>query len=357
MLVSDRKTGFVIEPARPEHDAALRALLRTTPMGDAMEVAFLREPSFFAACDIQGTLVQPFVGILNGRVIGLGTRAIRPSFINGERCEAGYLADLRLLKEYRGGTYVARAYRFLRELHQDGRASVYSTVIVDDNRVALKTIAANRAGLPRYTPLGRLLTPVLYLRRALRPLEGDIIRGRIDLLPEIVARLNENRMQFAPAYTEEDFLSGRLHGFRIEDFYVLRRGSRLAGVLGIWDQSSFRQTVVLRYRGWLGKLRPLINLVRRPPLPCPGQALPFLYVAFVSTNDTAAFAALLRRAYNDHCDGRYSHCVVGLHENDPRAAVLTDYPQTPFAGRLFAVTFDRPPELDGRVPYVEAACL
>jgi hypothetical protein len=357
MLVREKTTGFVIQPARPEHDAELRALLRETPMGDAMEVAFLREPSFFPACDIQGTFVQPFVGLLNNRVIGIGTRALRPSFINGERCEAGYLADLRLRKEYRSGTYLARAYRFLRELHQDGRASVYSTVIVDDNRVALSTIAANRAGLPRYTPLGQVLTPVLYLRRPLPPLEGDIVRGRIELLPEIVAKLNENRMQFAPAYTEEDFLGGRLHGFRIEDFYLLRRGGRLAGVLGVWDQRSFRQTVVLRYRGWLGKLRPLINFVRRPPLPCPGEPIPFFYVAFVSTDDTAAFTTLLRRVHNEHCDGRYSHCVVGLHEDDPRTVALNEYPRTPFAGRLFAVTFDGPPELDGRVPYAEAAFL
>ena len=37
MLAGEIKTGFVIEPARPEHDAELRALLRDTPMGDAME--------------------------------------------------------------------------------------------------------------------------------------------------------------------------------------------------------------------------------------------------------------------------------------------------------------------------------
>src|SRR5262249_51468896 len=152
-------------------------------------------------------------------------------------------------------------------------------------------------------------------------------------------------------------MSGRLRGFRIEDFYVFRRGGRVAGVLGIWDQRSFRQTVVLGYHGWLARLRPVINLVRRPPLPAPGQALPFFYIAFVSTDATEAFAAMLRRAYNDHCGSGYTHCVVGLHENDPRAPVLKGYPQTPFAGRLFAVTFDGPPDLDGRVPFVEAALL
>jgi hypothetical protein len=350
-------TRFAIEPARPEDDAELRSLLREMPMGEAVQVVFLREPNFFHTAAIQGTFVQVFVGRLEGRIIGVATRAVRPSHVNGRLVDAGYLADLRLRREYRGRTYVARAYRFLRELHQDGRVEVYSTVIVEDNHVALKTIAANRAGLPRYTPLGRVLTPVVYLKRRLRPLPGDILRGTVEMLPDILAKLNENRLQFAPAYTAKDFLSGRLRGFRVEDFYVLRRRGRVAGVLGVWDQCSFRQTVVVRYGGLLGKLRPLINLVRRPPLPPPGQPLPYFYLAFLATDDTDAFAALLRRAYNDAVGGAYSHFVVGLHERDPRAAVLNEYPRTPFAGRLFAVTLDGPPDLDDRVPYVEAALL
>jgi hypothetical protein len=354
---SKSTSSLVIELARPEDDAELRAMLREMPMGTNIEVVFLREPNFFEAASIQGAEVQTFVGRLGGRIIGVGTRAIRPTFINGKRTDAGYLADLRLRAEHRGGTFVARAYRFLRQVHQDGRVAIYSTVIVQDNEIALKTIAANRAGLPRYTPLGRILTPAIYLRNRLPLLDGDIIHGSIDLLPEIVAKLNENRLQFAPAYSEEDFRSGRLHGFRVEDFYVLMRQGRIAGVVGRWDQRYFRQTVVVRYRGLLGTFRPLINLFRRPPLPPPGVPLKFFYLAFLATDDTAAFAALLRKAYNDAIGTYLTHFVVGLHEDDSRAAVLKSYPRTAFAGRLFAVTLDEPPNLDGRVPYVEAAFL
>jgi hypothetical protein len=357
MPASATRSRFVIDAARPEDDAELRALLRGMPMGRAIEVTFEREPDFFRATAIQGTQVQVFVGRLNGRIVGLGTRAIRPTYVNGELVEAGYLADLRLRPEHRGRNYIARAYRFLRELHADGRVEIYSTVIVDDNRRALETIAANRAGLPRYTPLGRVLTPAIHLRGRRPPLDADIVRGSSELLSEIVAKLNENRLQFAPAYTVGDFTSGRLAGFRSQDFYVLRRAGRIAGVAGAWDQRAFRQTVVARYRGWLGRLRPLINCVRRPPLPPPGRPLPFFYLAFLSTDDTAAFAALIRRAYNDALGQGYSHFVVGVHEDDPRAAVLNDYARTPFAGRVFAVTMDAPPRLDGRVPYVEAALL
>jgi len=115
--------------------------------------------------------------------------------------------------------------------------------------------------------------------------------------------------------------------------------------------------VVVRYCGSLGRLRPLVNLFRRPPLPPPGRPLKFFYFAFVATDDVPAFAVLLRRVTNDFAAGEYSHFVVGLHERDPRLAALADYAHTPFAGRLFAVTLDGPPELDDRVPYIETALL
>lgn len=352
-----RAARVLFELARPDDDAELRALLREMPMGDRVEVAFLREPSFFRAAAVQGTAVQVIVARGGGRIAGVATRAIRPGFLNGEACDVGYLGDLRLRPEFRGGTVLARGYRFLRDLHADGRTAVYTTVIVEGNRRALETVAGNRAGLPTYTDLGRILTPAIYVGRAFPALDAEIVRGSTELLPAIVAKLNENRLQFAPAYTEADFLDGRFPGFRLEDFHVLRRAGSVAGVLGAWDTGSFRQTVVTRYRGVLGALRPIVNLVWRPPLPPPGRALRHFTVSFVSTDDREAFRVLLRHVYRDALGGPYEHFTLALHERDPRADILDEYPRTPFGGRLFAVTFDGPPRLDGRLPCVEAALL
>jgi len=93
MANSATSSRFVIEAARPEDDAELRGagfFLRQMPMGQAIEVTFEREPSFFRAAAIQGRHVQVFLGRLNGRIIGLGTRAIRPT-TSTEMAEAGYL--------------------------------------------------------------------------------------------------------------------------------------------------------------------------------------------------------------------------------------------------------------------------
>ncbi len=359
---TERRLGPRFDLARPSDDAELRALLKETPMRGRIELAFLREPSYLRAAQIAGPYVQVLVARVDGRIVGVATRALRPTYINGQQVTAGYLSDLRLRPEYQNGTLLARGYRFLRELHRDGRADVYSTVIVEDNRAALRTIAANRADLPRYVDRGKILTPMIHLRRTLQDLGGEIERGSRASLPEIVRKLNENRLQFAPVWSEADFLGHRFPGFRIEDFYVLRRRGRIAGVMGIWDQRAFRQTAVVAYHGSLRWLRPLVNKLRRSPLPDPGKALAYFFVSFVATDDVDAFRVLLRRVYNaavgrDLKQGGFSHFIAGVHERDPRADVFEEYSRTSFAGRLFSVTFDAPPELDGRVPYMEAALL
>ena len=356
---SNSAGALQIELATPGDDQELRDLLHAMPMGERIQVKFLREPSFFAAAAIQGHRVQVIVGRKRGRIIGFGTRAIRRCYINGQPTEAGYLADLRLIASQRGGTALARGYRFLRRLHEENPVDVYSTVIVEDNQRAISTIASGRAGLPAYAPMGRVLTPMIQLRgrRAKISTEGEIRRGDISLLPAIVERLNAERLQFAPAYTVDDFTGGRFPGFGVEDFYVLSRGDRIAAVAGAWDQQTLRQTVISGYGGWLNRLRPLCNLFRRPPLPSPGTTLRYFTVSFVAADDAPALAALMRHIYNDAVGGPWSHFTLALHEDDPRSAIFKAYRRDHFAGRLYAVMFDQSADLDGRVPYVDAGML
>ena len=229
-------------------DASLRQLLRETPMRGWVDLAFLREPDYFRAAAMLGETVQTIVARRGDAIVGVGTRALRESWINGTRTTAGYLADLRLRPEVRGTTLLLRGYQFLRELHADGRATAYSTVIVEDNVAALRSIASGRAGLPEYIDLGRIVTPMLHVGRR-RPVEpGDVRAGTASEWPEIVAKLNENRAQFSPVYGVEDFrANGRYPEIAAEDFLVYRRGGEIVGVLAVWNQRAFRQTVALRY--------------------------------------------------------------------------------------------------------------
>ncbi len=364
------KSQFDIDLATPADDLELRQLLRRNPIPGAISVTFEREPGFFESCRIRGDFVQVGVGRdrRTGKIIGMGTRSIASAFVNGCPTPVGYLADLRLEPEHRGGTLIARGYRFLKYLHEDGRTNLYTTMIFAGNHGAIRTIASGRAGLPRYHDMGIIHSPGINIRKKRPVLSADceILRGSEELLPEIVDCLNRNnrRRQFAPAHTVAMF-QHRWREFRAEDFFIAVRGSRIIGVLGCWDQSSFKQTRVVGYTRPLRWLVPFANALRpltgTPRFPKPGEQLPYFYIGFlaVDDDDLRVFRALLRFVYNEAVGSRYVYAILALHERDPLLPSLREYSLTSFSGRLFCVTFDDGEtafrDLDGRIPYLEAA--
>jgi len=387
-------TRFVVESAGPAQDAELRALLAANPMAGAVAISFRREPSYFLATELQGGFRQVFVlrDRETGRVIGAAARTTRAGFLNGELCEVGYLGDLRLDPAYRGSLLFLEAFHQLARLHQDGRTPLYFTVIAEGNqavRDALTGLARlkPRPGLPRYRDLGRILSPAINLlgRRPDLSCDARIVRPGPEHRDGILACLNRNmaRRQFAPHFSAGQFRAGEtegvqdqsasplsyptLHGFQLLDGYVALREERVVGYLGFWDQAAFKQSVITGYHGRLRWTRPLLNLgaglLGWPRYPAPGQELRSFYACFpaVDEDDPAVFAALVRTLYNDHIRGPHAYFLLGLHEQDPLAAVLGAYTCTPYAGRLYAVHFpaDAPAfdALDQRIPHIELATL
>jgi len=372
MPVSER-SRIEISVAGPQTDAELRALMTQVPVGHGIVVTLEREPSFFEACRVHGE-AQVCVGRdpETGRAVGMGTRAISRAYVNDRETSIGYLADLRLLPEYRNGLLVARAYRFLHELHGDGRARLYTTVIFADNELALRTIASGRAGLPRYHDLGVMHYPGINLTRRKPEVHGDfrITVGNETLLPAVVACLNRNgaHRQFAPVHTVGDFRpGGRWVGLKPENLLVAVSNGEVVAALAIWDQRPFKQTRILRYDGLYRWVVPCSTLLHgafgTPHFPRSGEVFSYCYFSFLSVDDDdlQVCHALLRAAYNKGVSAGYLYAMISAHERDPLLPVIRAYRSTPFAGRLFCVTYEDGEEefckLDARVPTAEAATL
>jgi hypothetical protein len=362
---------YVIELARPEDDAGLRARMAQDCMEGAIAVSFRREPSYFAACRLQGetTQVVKCVERRTGAIVGMGSRSTASAYVDGSARRIGYLADLRLARERRSGILLARGYRYFRELHRADPVPFYTTVIYEGNRTALQSLVGGRAGLPLYRDWGRLLTPALRLDLPLRQFEHPALaieRGAPGALPEIVAFLNRSwrAKQFAPVCSIEDFARGRYAGLRAQDFFLARRDGRIVGSVAAWDQSAVRQTHVERYSGALRWMRPAYNalaaLTPLKPLPRAGERIPYVYLACAASeeNDTGIFRCLLRGAVEALRRGPWHYAIAGLHEADPLASVLGEFRRIPAAGHLFVVHFaEQPLTIDRRVPYIEAGCL
>ena len=352
-------------------DADLRQLLRDNPMQQGgFTLSFRREPSYFAACRVLGQSAEVFIGRdrQTGALAGVGARYRLPAYINGQAHSIVYLADLRVQTAYRNSIHLRRAYQFLRQRHAADPAAVYTTMILQDNRAALATIAAQRAGLPPYHAQGTVHTPLILLGRQKPALVAPctIRRATAADWANIVAFLNrENaRYQFAPVYHENDLANGRLRGMQPENIFISEAGGAIVGTLALWQQSAFRQIHIDAYRGAWRLIRPVYNALARltplAPLPRAGEALKYAYLSLMAVqhDDLAVFRALLRQAYRAS-HGTGLHYLIGaFHERHPLRPAFADYAGILSGGQLFTVQFDSEPyPLDGRVPYIDAAAI
>ncbi len=364
------------ERAKPSDDMEMRKVLHEMPMPGSVQIAYLREPSFFGALQVEGTYNEVLIGRDDEteRIVGLGSRSIKTAFINGRRSPLGYLSSLRLAEEYRGGMNLARGYRILREWHQDGRTKLYITTIMEGNTVAHEILTSHRAGLPTYHDFGRFCCMAISMQQKLKSASSKAIDIRLATREDIHAIIGfwqqeGAKKQFFPEYSATDLLSseGLLRGLELEDVFLAFSGEELVGTVAAWDQKSFRQSIVRGYGRRLKFLRLPYNatawLLGYPILPRPGSNLDYFNLSLVCIreDDPHVFESLLAqmiKRYQSH----YSLLMAGLHERDPLLPVLRKYRHFPYESRLYVVCWEDGEEDfgnldDWRIPYLELGAL
>lgn len=361
---------YQFQLAEPADDFELRQRMAEDWMPGNITVSFRRDPNYFIGGRVQGDQVEVIkcTDILQNRIIGLGSRAMRDVWLNG-RCQRGaYLSDLRAHPDYRNGTLLGRGYRYLKSLHEANPVPLYYTMIFAGNELARRMLTSQRASLPVYQTMGRFLTPAIHLdlpKPALKMTGVTIRHATPEQLPEVLAFIQAQyqRKQMAPAWREQDIGGAQYLGLEADDMLLAMRGQQLIGTLAAWDQREFRQTYVERYSTGLKLLRPLYNglacFTPLKPLPKEGKAVAYFYLSCIAieNDDTDVFRLLLRQLYCEKYSGPWHYFVGGLHERDPLLPVLLEYRHIYAAGILYAVYYAEDEhyfkQLDERVPFVE----
>ncbi|MCP4130207.1 MAG: hypothetical protein GY754_04415 [bacterium] len=356
-----------------KHNESLCELMRTVTMPGDIELSYARDPDFFHGLDIQGKFNQIGTCADGERITGIGTRSVKPMYINGEPMDFGYLSGLRAVNDHRGGITL-KIFTLLNEVHNDKRAKGYINTIVDDNNFATAALASGRPGMPKYLDWGKYFTYAINLNKRRKPRVSvpgiSLSKGSDTTLEEIVDFINTQgkKKQFFPVFTVEDFKSEYTRDFNSSDFYVARKDGEIVGVIGKWDQSKYKQNIVRGYHGYMKYLRPFINTGFRiagyKPLPNVGNQVKMFYLSFVAIkeNNVDIFSALLEQAYLDNKDGEYNYCLAGFHEDDPLREAASSYWFIPYNSRLFLVSWEG--DIDfcsdlnrDMIPYLEVGTL
>ncbi len=366
--------GVVFELARAGDDAGIRRLLREQALGGRVRISLEREPSVRFAAGIEGERHHAVVARdrATGCVVGLGSRAVRRVWINGEPARMGYLGQLRRAPALEGRLQLlAAGFAELEKTRRPDELSYDLTSIIADNIAARRLLEYGLPGLPVYRPLGEFTTLMLAGRRRSGRWPAGVQRGYDELLPAIADCLQRNlrRYQFAPVWSVEDLRSAvRTRDLRPEDFFVVLDGSRVIACLARWDQRGFKQAVVRGYAPRLKRWRPVVNaalwLTRRPRLPNQGSALDFAYLSHVAV-DGDRHDLLIDRigaARAGSSSRGFDYLVIGLATNNPMLpAVRRSCSARTYPSILYLVIHERREDplenLDGRIPQVEVATL
>lgn len=369
---------YRFELATRSDDAELRQILAQSPMDGKISLTLKREPSYFDAAVVDGSSRQIVVcrDAATDSIVGFGSRSLRQMYVNGELKSLGYLGTLRSLKRARNRGLLANGYRYLRELHRDGRAVFYLTTIAEGNDPALRILLSGRAGLPAYHFVGRFHTVAIPVIRRMRlrrrrSASCNVREATESDLPILLDFLNRvgPRYQFFPKYDASDFfgVDSTFKELKPSDLLLAFKNGQLVATLGSWDQHAFRQTVVEGYEGPLRWLRPAYNcwaaLCSHPKLPSPGDAFRYVMgvLPVIEDNDEEVYSALLDCTLDRLLRTEHDYLLIGLHESHRLLASTIRRASTSYATRLYCVTWDHDVSLvsqfDGRTPYLELGCL
>jgi hypothetical protein len=338
-------------------DADLRRLLRLNSLPGEISLSYEREPSFWAAAGLEGPLRQTMiVRAKDGQAVGMGSRSVRPLYVNGEIASVGYMSQMRVDPEFAWGValpkVLAQGWRFFRQLHQDGLTPYYLVSLVAGDSVGYRMMTLGLPDWPTLHAVGGLLTFGLTVRRARsipRLGSGMTLRqAREDdrlAIGECLAH-NGRRRQFAPVWDATTLGEPEwTPAFKIENFWVVERGSQIVGTLARWNQQRFKQSVVRGYDNQLGKMRDWINLAARfglaPHLPGVGEQVDHSFASHfaVDNDDPQVAAALLAATYNSAVQAGDGYLMVGLDANHPFGKLMRRYRRVVYATQLFLATW------------------
>ena len=352
---------FRFELSQPGDEVALRGLLADTPMPGNIALSFEREPNYFFANQVLGPHHQTIIcrDESNGDIVGVGTRSTRFLYVDRQPKRVGYLSGLRFASHVRGIGLLSRGFRFLRQLHDDDpdAPDFYLTTIASDNEIAKRVLTRSRGDLPVYHRIGTLQTLVIPRRRRRRQRQRESKTTQKEVTLETLSQqtsigpwlefLNDvgKTRLFFPQYEESDFCdaTGTFRDLDRNDVLLLKRRGEIIATAGIWNQQSFRQTVVKDYSGWLRFARPMTNAwsacfggVRLPPA---GATVSASYACCLLVDRcNSEHSALLIRELAERCGSE--NLLVGCASSDEALTMYRRESRFSYRTDLYAVDWN-----------------
>jgi hypothetical protein len=181
--------------------------------------------------------------------------------------------------------------------------------------------------------MNSLVIPLTRLGGKRRPTcwNGIVRHAALEDVERICIFLNREmaRFAFAPVWHPEWLLSPtHSRGLSPSDFLLAEERGEITGCVALWNQTSFKQTVVRGYVPWLRRLRPLVNLLTPVtgtiPLPQVGSPFSHAYLSHFAARDNAIALRLMTEGCLAARRAGYSYVTTGFGSRHPQAGAILD---------------------------------
>lgn len=349
---------YVFEPAKPEDGKEILEILEENDFKGRVSLIYTRRPDAYISIKKEADEVDIIVwrDLKSNRLVGFGACAIRNLYVNGKEERVGYLFGLRVRSEYRKRTpQLFKGYEALSSIYKDRNIPFFYTTILEENNYAQRVLEKRRSFMPDYEYFGSYVVYMLKTRKKLFGLTDKLFKRAEEKDRYALVEFMNNegkRRNFFPVINQNDLISGKIPGIRLEDFYILYNEGEIIAAGAVWDQREYKQYVVEGYSGSLKYLQPvsfLFPAIGYPSLPQAGSVLNFFTLSFclVRNNDPDIFKRFINNI-STIAQG-YSFFIVGIYEGNPLEKVLSNIPHISYKSRAYFVDWEKKNTMKERI--------
>lgn len=344
-----------ILPYSGSHEEGIKALCKI-PVSGRISLALERESLYLRGAQVQCEIPEIYVAYESSQnkvwaVFNVGKRRL---WINGNVEWVRYLCDLRIHPDKQGSSLLLRISKFFQQISAGDKWPA-QTIVFSDNVRMLDMIKRRsqlnpKSRLPYYHFAGRLVTHLCAFKSKNNIDKNYRIR-RADLsdipVMQAFADRENARVNYSPYYDFSKMKSGYYTGLEIGDFFLALHNDKIAGICGVWNQYSFKQTRVTGYDNLLSFIRPFYNLIATfgifSPLPRPGSILKYLntHSIIIENRNPEVFSELLAEINDHYKSENYNYRMCSLSEKDPLMESFKSIKSRKVAGNYYLVNHEQ----------------
>ncbi len=325
--------------ATPGDGADMLRILESSAAQGSIELLYTRRPDAYDSYMKESGEARVFVSKDDERIVGTCAELIRDVYIQGVPSKAAYVCGLKKDANYEGT--VGFGINLIRSLQRDDIDFYYCSV-VSDNTDAQKMFEKNRR-IISMKPIAEYKTYIINPKVKINVSKHSLTFRQVteNDIPRLIDFLNiegKNKDLFPVIRSLDQF-----HNLSHKDFYMLADGDSIVATAALWNQVTYKQYVVKKYRKLMkfaGIANPLLSTLGYIRLPRENQPLEFPMLSFcISKNDNEEYYRILLNEIKREIAKSYGMFVIGLSKEHFAAPILDKLPSIYFETKLYEIVF------------------